>query len=428
MHIAALPYRKPLLTALLLAAALLAQACSSPESPIPTPTLTPTVAPPEGATALEERAMAYLRHLAEELGPRDTASGGELGAALYLQEQFRQLGYQTRLQEFTITGGSAESTVTVLSPQEQPVAARPLRGSAVGRVSGPLVDVGLAGSEDLPDSVSLRGQVALIARGSITFREKVERAAVRGAVAALIYNNEPGAFDGTLGSAGPIPAVGISREEGLALLEAMALGQVAVLVQVTTTELTSQNVVAEKPGTTERVVLLGGHYDSVPETQGARDNASGTAVLLAVAQEVAARDFPFTLRFVAFGGEELGLWGSRHYVDSLSPEERGRIDAMLNFDLVAGDAPLGVTGDGALARSLQALDETLSAAALPSRVSSDHAPFLNAGIPAVIVSTPDFDLIHTPQDTVEQVRPESLGQAVALALDYLEELARRAGQ
>ena len=102
----------------------------------------------------------------------------------------------------------------------------------------------------------------------------------------------------------------------------MPKGKVSVLVQsqIVEEEIVSQNVIAEKPGPPERVVVLGGHYDSVPGTQSAHGNASGTAMLLAVAQEVAEQDFTFTLRFVAFGGRSWGhgeaatiwtLWAQR---------------------------------------------------------------------------------------------------------------------
>ena len=96
IHVAALSYARPLLAALLLAAALLAQACSSDEPPAPTPTPT-VVASADSAMALEKRTMAYFQHLPDEVAPRDTASGGKLRAAGYLEEQFRELGYVTRL-------------------------------------------------------------------------------------------------------------------------------------------------------------------------------------------------------------------------------------------------------------------------------------------------------------------------------------------
>ena len=91
-------------------------------------------------------------------------------------------------------------------------------------------------------------------------------------------------------------------------------------------------------------MVLGGHYDTVPDVPGANDNGSGIATLLVIAREVSEISYPFTLRIIAFGSEELGLEGSRFYVDSLSPEEQKGTVAMLNFDALGSGEVLGVLG------------------------------------------------------------------------------------
>ena len=68
-------------------------------------------------------------------------------------------------------------------------------------------------------------------------------------------------------------------------------------------------------------MALGGHFDSVPGLSGANDNASGIAVLLAIAELLADVDLSYTLRVVSFGSEELGLLESRFYVQELSSAE-----------------------------------------------------------------------------------------------------------
>jgi len=90
---------------------------------------------------------------------------------------------------------------------------RPLFGVEYG-----FVHVGLGRVQDF--TVDVRGRIALIERGAISFAEKSRNARARGAVAAIIYNNVAGAFAGTLGAAQPgdIPTMSISREDGLALL------------------------------------------------------------------------------------------------------------------------------------------------------------------------------------------------------------------
>jgi len=91
-------------------------------------------------------------------------------------------------------------------------------------VSGPISFVGLARESDISNETydwDLEGKIALIERGEITFREKVERVRAFGAVGAVIFNNEPGGFRGTLESElpDPIPVFSITGEDGQVILD-----------------------------------------------------------------------------------------------------------------------------------------------------------------------------------------------------------------
>jgi len=83
-------------------------------------------------------------------------------------------------------------------------------------VTAPLALAGRATDAEVA-SLDLTGKIALIERGDITFKEKVENAASKGAVAAVIYNNVAGDLAGTLQAPSTIPAVGITRAAGLDL-------------------------------------------------------------------------------------------------------------------------------------------------------------------------------------------------------------------
>jgi len=91
----------------------------------------------------------------------------------------------------------------------------PLVGSAVGDVSGLLADCGLAG--ELCENVS--GRICLIERGTFLFSEKALNCQNGGGLGAIIYNNVPGEFSGTLGTTPiAIPVVGVSDQSGIVLL------------------------------------------------------------------------------------------------------------------------------------------------------------------------------------------------------------------
>ena len=102
-------------------------------------------------------------------------------------------------------------------------------GTTTG-LTGTIYDCGIGDPTNFPPAVS--GNIALIQRGTLFFSDKVSNAMASGAVAAVIYNNVSGNFNGTLGSAGSwIPAITLSQADGLALKAALpSVGTVAAFV------------------------------------------------------------------------------------------------------------------------------------------------------------------------------------------------------
>ena len=270
-------------------------------------------------------------------------------------------------------------------------------------------------------------------RGILPFGDKVSNAAKAGAAAAIIYNNEPGIFSGRLESASEIPAVSISQEDGQSLLDLLnALSPRPVTlrmsVQVDTVKGESQNVVARPPQGECRLVV-GGHYDSVPAGPGANDNGSGTATAIEIARVLAAEGKQTGVCFALFGAEEIGLVGSAYYVSRLSTQEKDALVGMLNFDMLAvGDSwPLGgssqivsVAADAAAKLGLAFSRNS----AIPANAGSDHASFINAGIPAIIFNCFCDRHYHTADDRFEFVKVERLSEAGALALAIIDKLLK----
>ncbi len=313
-------------------------------------------------------------------------------------------------------------------PGGETLQTRPLRLTGAGAAVGLLAHVGLARVEDLPQD-GLSGHVALVQRGRITFEEKVTRVAEAGAVAAIIYNNAPGPFSGRLREQADIPAVAIAKADGEKLLDLLTDGDLEVTVSLEMDSHASRNVVAERPSTSDdgRVLIIGAHYDTVPGTQGANDNGSGVATLMTLSAELADVPLPFRLRFLLFGSEEVGLFGSRHYVEALSQGELDSIIAMINIDSTGSGQTVVATGDSELAARM--LDYSNSqgitvriGAPLPW-AGSDHASFRDAGAPVLFLSADDLSRINSPRDGIEFVRPELMGAATALVLGLIDQLA-----
>ena len=449
------------LTFLLAALALLAAACgSSPPDPTatPAPTATPSAAPPAdtptptatptpSATStaaavidtdeasgpydverLGDRAYDFLTAFTNDLSPRASGTDEERVAADFLTKVFEELGYDTSVQEFSFEVAGASATLSSGEDEPRQVPAVRMYLTAIGEATGDLAHVDLALEKDIP-SEGLDGKIALVRRGDIRFEEKVQRVAEAGAVGAIVYNNEAGLFGGRLETQARIPVVTTSRATGEEVLALIEDGDVQATIKVTTEQLRSQNVIADMPGTDGRVVVMGGHYDTVPGVPGANDNGSGIASLVTAAEEIAGGDYPFTVRFIAFGAEELGLYGSAHYVQSLNDEERSSIVAMLNYDALAGSDILGVTGDSELQTTVVDLAAEagidLRRRLLPRGWGSDHMSFIDAGIPAVFFMDNEFSRIHTPEDKLEFINKDLLGQSAAIGLAMLDHLADR---
>ena len=390
----------------------------------PVPTTDPTnISSTPSSESLAEAALGYLNRLLDDLGPRESATQEEMEAAEYLASQFESFGYDARLQPFIVESLSEELSTLVLNVQDgEEVDVIPLLRSATGEVSGNLVSVGLATKDDIPEG-GLEGMVALVERGIITFEEKTNRVEQAGAVAIVIYNNRPGDFQGILLSPAGIPALGITEADGERIEDLLSDEDLEVRVSVETEEHDSRNVIADKPGPGNGMLVLGGHYDTIPDISGASDNSSGTALLLTLAEKLAQESLPFSIRFIAFGSEELGLLGSRHYVNSLSEAEEKNIQAMFNFDAV-GTGNFGLLGNKELTTLAEELAESLQIDATVSPGlqggDSDHSSFAAAGIPVLMFFGDDFSRIHTPADTLDFVEPRILGDAAELALALLQ--------
>lgn len=161
----------------------------------------------------------------------------------------------------------------------------------------------------------------------------------------------------------------------------------------------SANVVAVKEGASAKRLVVGAHYDSAPVGEGYSDNATGVGLLLEVAARIKGRPTPSTIVFVAFGAEEPGLLGSKHYWRSLSAVERRATIGMIDLDAVAGGDELSVASRFGGPTWLR--DDALSAAdalGIPL-TTSPEAP----GRPAGIVLAPADDLPFALDDRATAV-------------------------
>ena len=412
-----------------------ATAVSEPSPVAVADTPTPAMANPD-AERLAAKGMELLTEFTENYSPRRSGSAGEAAAARFIASYLEELGYRVQFQPVEVEYIPWDDRFVVLAGEDRPeLRAVPMAKTGMGDVIAPIVPVGKAFEEDMPDG-GLDGAIALIERGSITFEEKVNRVADAGAVAAIVYNNERGNFRGALQSDGRIPAASLSREQGeelLRLIEEEA--GLEARMRIETTLLFSQNVIADLDKQPHEcgVVVMGAHYDSVANTQAAGDNGTGVVSLLIMAEELAeSRDndgsLPYDVRLIFFGVEEIGLYGSKHYVDKLGEDERHRVIAMLNFDAM-GKGEATVVGSAELVDAAIDYAERsgidLNRSDEDAGLGSDHAPFLDADIPALFFFGDDFSIINSPDDVLEEVEPSIMGINMAVGMGMMREFECR---
>ncbi len=210
------------------------------------------------------------------------------------------------------------------------------------------------------------------------------------------------------------------------------------------------NIVAERPGISPKAgtIIVAAHYDTVPGSPGADDNASGVATLLEIARIFQSLPTPQTLKLVFFDAEEIGLRGSLAF--TANKANLANLSGVVVMDMIGfacytpgcqkyppglpiippserGDF-LAVVGDAENLQLLNAFSQSNSAKLpvitlpiplkglfTPDVLRSDHAPFWYQGIGAVLVTdtanlrSPHY---HQPSDTVANIdRPFFAGAA-----------------
>ncbi|MDP4552572.1 M20/M25/M40 family metallo-hydrolase [Alkalihalobacillus macyae] len=371
--------------------------------------------------------------------PRAAGTEGEYKAVQYIKSEFESYGYETELQPFTIQEWDGGTSSISLNDEESSFDVNSFEGSINGSVTGPLVYVGLASASEVGDEVE--GKIALIERGSYSFYEKIQNVYDKGAIGVIMFNGE-GRSGNSFGYAyegQDIPAVAITREAGLSLVEQLQNEDVQASVSVTNAgviDKTSYNVIAKKEPHPNKdngqIVTVGAHHDSVPNGPGANDDASGVAATLELARIMAKTPTDTELRFVTFGAEEKGLVGSYHYADTLTDEEIDNMVAHFQMDMVgsrdAGELIM-FTPDGN-----KNLVTDLGASA-GARISgavdygqlgrSDHVPFFLKGIPsALFIHAPLEPWYHSPDDTIDKISKEKLQNVAEIVGAAVYQIAR----
>jgi len=294
---------------------------------------------------------------------RNSGEPGYKASADYVAEKMRAAGYDVHYQQYMFDYSafvgdptwSANGQTYALGVDWNP-------GVSNGTASGPIQPSGgiidppnASGSTSTAgctsadfDPATMTGKIALIQRGGCNYGVKVLNAQAAGATGVIIFNEgnpgRTGVINGSLIDANnnpfvpTIPVAFTSWDIGKSLLDAFNnhTGPTSSLdVHVITEQRPDWNVIAEsKGGDPNHVVVVDAHLDAIYGA-GMLDNASGSATILNVAEQMRRVNPTNKLRFIWFGGEELGLLGSDYYVNNLSKKQLSHIAYDLDADVTA---------------------------------------------------------------------------------------------
>ena len=385
--------------------------------------------------------MENITVLCDEYGSRWPGSGDDKESCKYMVEKLESYGLENaHMEKFTHPGwirGSSSLTVTEPKKTHIPCIALPM--GCEGEVEADLIFLGdgpVDSYEEMKDEIE--GKIAMVTSRTplgmtrpLHRSEKYQRSVLAGAKGWIFMNHYPAYGPPTGGISPIIPAVGVSYEDGHYLARQLRRkGRVRVRLETRCENLDvdTWNVVAELPGTEkeDEAIVYGAHYEGHDIAVGALDDATGAACVMEVARVLSEEreHLKRPMKFLLFGSEEIGLFGSRAYVE----QHKGEMDYirfMLNFDAAgrAGRQGFNLHGWPELEPFFRRIAEDIGVdIPIWQRVGpySDHWPFFLEGIPTAGMGDPEEarrrggrGFGHTMYDTVDKANLRAQRECVA---------------
>jgi len=431
---------------------------------------------PESLVAGLEGELAHVRYLADDLlEGRAVATRGERCAGDYIAAQFRALGLRPAgdgdgyFQAWMVRTGSALGIGNAFAlAGEDPTGLAlgddwtPYGFSASVRVRAALTPVPTEADTQNDDTAHPEvADRALVIEGTAPQPHAAAPDAHR--VASGAASMGAAALVVLLGESDPLPSMEAERRAALAIPVIAVRGDAANRVRAATASgaaatistavepvrREARNVAAVLPGSDPRghqAIVIGAHYDHLgfggagslsPDAvgqvhNGADDNASGTAVLVEAARQLAAGPpLAQDVLFIAFTGEERGLWGSAHYVESPLLPLEGTV-AMLNLDMVGrvADNLLTVFGTGTAEEWTGILERANGGIGAPLDLrlnsdgfgASDHSSFYARGIPVLHFFSNTHPEYHRVEDDWELVNADGMARVTDLVAAVVREV------
>jgi aminopeptidase YwaD len=379
---------------------------------------------------------ASLRHMCVDIGPRPSGSPENQAAAAYIHQAFVAAGYAVEDQTYACPAWQHEHTRLELDGQ--PVRACANAFSLPCDVSAPLVPICTLAELE---AAHLSGKIGLL-YGDLTnaplapkawFLKSerdtriVELLEQKAPVALItVQATTPGDLVGVIEDADfNLPSVTVPADVGLALLRTNS----ALRLQIKSRRAQGQacNVVARKAGEHPARIVLCAHYDTKFNTPGACDNASGVAMLLALAEKLGRQKLHYGLECTAFDNEEYLPIGDDEYMRRNGPSLDDVVMA-INMDgvgqLMGGTSiAIYVSSPAFQAHVGEIVRRYPGVTWVDPWPESNHSTYSWRGVPCLAFSTTaGARIYHTQADTLERVNLAKLEETLALVQDVVASL------
>lgn len=372
---------------------------------------------------------------------RVAGTEGEEKAAKAIQEEIKKLGGEANIEEFEVDSTDVKNAKLFFNDGSVELECAGVGYSGCTPKEGITGEFFYATCKEAAEITNLKGKIIF----SDTKRVPhflYEKAIKDGAVGLIVSTGSVYKKDKDVDldpylnreldyKLGKVPTVMVRKKAIEKVLERMPKNATIVL-ETEDLKKTSRNVVVEIKGSKypDEIIVFTAHFDSVSYSKGAYDNGTGVISLLQI-YEYFKRNVPArSMKFIFCGAEEMGLLGSKAYVEKHADEIKDKVIFNINIDMVA--ATLGrdiacVTGDNNIVNYLNYMYKEIG---FPLHVyqgvySSDSTHFADKGVPAVSfarLSGQGGAVIHSHDDVIERLSVENFNKTMDFVIKFADRM------
>lgn len=380
------------------------------------------------------RAFSLLKRISFE---RTGGSKEELKAARIIKKEIEKENYSATIEEFEVDHSEIiEASLQVTSPSRK-------KYTVTGvKMSGNTPDKGIEKDfvyvEDVLDAnvIDIKDKIVLVNGRMLQkyYTKLIEKKAAgficfSGSLYDDVENSDLNEMQIREPSykLGKIPGVCIRISDAQKLVESKP-SKVKIVLKQKEGKVKSRNVITKIPGKKykDEAIVITAHYDSVRFSTGAFDNASGSVGIMELFHHFVKNPPKRNMVFVWCGSEEMGLLGSKAYVNQ-HKDELSKYVYCLNIDMIGitlGKEIAVSTAEKSLVDYIDYLGKEIGIAVRSRQgvYSSDSTPFADNGIPATSfarISPAGGAEIHSRKDVIDNLSPNAFTSSLTLILEFL---------